>query len=75
MTKSKNTQESLNKTNYKELARKALDQYMQNGQLTDGMFWAQIIALYEEDLKELADRIIHDASRLGPEPFRFKVTR
>jgi hypothetical protein len=45
--------ETLNKTNYRQTARKAVERYVTRGLILDAIFWSRIIGCYEAELAEI----------------------
>lgn len=44
--------ESIDETNYRRYARKAIERYHKKNMMADAFFWSHIIGLYERELKK-----------------------
>lgn len=49
--------EELDKSNYREFAKKAIQKYLDKNMLVDAMVWSKIIGFYEAENKRLNDAI------------------
>lgn len=43
----------IDETNFREIAKQAVEKYSQKGALLDALFWADILRLYEARITEL----------------------
>lgn len=49
--------ESLNRGNFKDFARKVIAKYNTIGMVADAMVWNQILGLYDAEIKALEDKV------------------